>query len=91
MSIVDDEGECWIMESPDNGETITKRRQRSDDKLVLDSRSGEWFPIRDAVEIISRERKERDIRAEHPTVKEAWDHYQLLLNMVRNRNETKQV
>ena len=91
MSVPGEDGEVWIMESPDNGKTITKRKQSTDDKLVLDNSTGEWFPIKEAASILSREKKERKIRAENPAVQEAWEHYRLLLNMARTQDETKQI
>ena len=75
----------WIMESPDGGQTVTKRKMNDDEKFVLNRITGRWFPLQEAMDIANRAEEDKKLRTEYPAIQEAWEQYQLLLNMARKQ------
>jgi hypothetical protein len=73
------------MESPDGGQTVTKRKMNDDEKFVLNRINGRWFPLQEAMDIANRAEEDEKLRAEYPAIQEAWEQYQLLLNMARKQ------
>ena len=78
----------WIFESPDGGKTITKRKPLTDDKWVFvgDQPTSEWEPFSSIINVFRQQAIEENLRNENPTLKEAWDQYQLLLSLYQSEN-----
>jgi hypothetical protein len=76
----------WILESPDSGTTLYKRRFGDADKFVLDNYSGNWHSLDDLRNLARRKAQEQKLRSEHPALQDAWDNYQVLLGMVDASN-----
>jgi len=72
----------WILESPDSGNTITRRKFNQTDKFVLDNYSGNWHSLQDLKKLACEQAKEQKLRSEHPALQDAWDNYQVLLGLV---------
>jgi len=83
MGFSKDPDGAWVLESPDGGKTITKRKPGSvNDKFMLENISGRWHSIDELRESARRQDRERVIRAEYPAAQEAWEIYQSLLQMI---------
>ena len=73
----------WVLESPDGGKTITKRRPgTTNDKFLLENISGRWHSIDELRDLARRQDREKYIREQYPAAQEAWDIYQSLLQMI---------
>ena len=74
---------AWVLESPDGGKTVTKRRPGEiAEKFILENVSGRWHNMDELRELARRIDREQLIRAEHPAAQEAWEIYQSLLQMI---------
>jgi hypothetical protein len=88
----------WIYESPDGGKTVTRRPFGS----YLDSekeirvrvaalpgndREEIWTTKNSVNDIVENAFFEAIIREQHPTVMEAWEQYQVLLNLAKEHNK----
>jgi hypothetical protein len=80
--------ERWIFESPDGGKTVTKRKPQTDEKWVYvgEQPASEWEPFSTVIKIVKQRAIEEQLRQENPTLKEAWDQYQLLLSLYQSEN-----
>jgi hypothetical protein len=78
----------WIFESPDGGNTVTKRKAQSDEKWVMvrETSTSEWEPFSSVIQVFRQQIIEEQLRKENPTLKEAWDQYQLLLSLYQSEN-----
>ena len=72
----------WIMESPDGGKTISKRKFGEQEKFYLDNVGGKWYNYEEALEAIHQRDHEAELREQHPSLNDAWLVYQALLGMV---------
>jgi hypothetical protein len=81
----------WIYESPDGGKTVT-RREFGNAGLEKDylfrvnvgpqnTREEIWTPKNTVNEIIENSYYEALVREKYPAVREAWEHYQSLLQI----------
>ena len=78
----------WIFESPDGGKTITKRKPLDDEKWIAVDKhpTSEWEPFSSVIQVFRQQALEEQLRNENPTLKEAWDQYQLLLSLYQSEN-----
>lgn len=72
----------WIMESPDGGKTISKRKFGEQEKFYLDNVGGKWYNYKDALAAVRQQNHESELREQHPSLKDAWEVYQALLGVV---------
>jgi len=88
----------WIYESPDNGRTVTRRPFGSNDDsqkeirvrintLPNNGREEIWTTKNTAHDIVENSFYEAMIREQYPTVMEAWEQYQVLLNLAKEHNK----
>lgn len=72
--------ESWIMESPDQGKTVTKRRSgQIEEKFILSNKNGKWYNHKEAVAIAVQLDREAELREQHPGLKEAYEIYRGML------------
>jgi hypothetical protein len=85
---------AWIYESPDGGKTVTRRPWANYDEnykeirvrinqLPNNEREEIWTTRNAAHDIVENAFMEAMIREQNPTVMEAWEHYQVLLNLAK--------
>jgi hypothetical protein len=72
----------WIMETPDGGKTISKRQFGEKEKFYLSNVNGKWYNYEEALEAARQRDREADLRAEHPTLADAYKTYHELLNVL---------
>jgi len=73
----------WIMESPDGGNTVTKRRGgQTEEKFVLSKQNGRWYNHKEAVQIAVQLDREAELREQHPGLKEAYEVYRTMLAII---------
>ena len=72
----------WIMESPDGGKTISKHKFGEREKFYLSNVNGKWYNYEDALEAARQRDREADLRAEHPSLADAYKTYQELLGLI---------
>jgi len=72
----------WIMESPDGGKTVSKRKFGEEEKFYLDNVGGKWYNYKDALASVRQLDHESNLREQHPSLKDAWEVYQALLGVV---------
>lgn len=73
----------WIMESPDGGNTVTKRRSgQTEEKFVLSKQNGRWYNHKEAVQIAVQLDREAELREQHPGLKEAYEVYRAMLAII---------
>ena len=72
----------WIMESPDGGKTVSKRRFGEKEKFYLSNVNGKWYNYTEALDAIRQQDHEAELREQHPSLNDAWLVYQALLGMV---------
>jgi len=88
----------WIYESPDGGKTVTRRpfgSYRESEKEIRvrvtvlpgNGREEIWTTKNAANDIIENAFMEALIREQNPTVMEAWEQYQVLLNLAREHQK----
>jgi len=88
----------WIYESPDGGKTVTRRPFGTNDPndkeirvrinmLPHNEREEIWTTKNAANDIIENAFMEALIREQNPTVMEAWEQYQVLLNLAREHQK----
>ena len=88
----------WIYESPDGGKTVTRRPFGSHDlnekeirikvaALPGNDREEIWTTKNVINDIVENSFYEAMIREQHPTVMEAWEQYQVLLNLAKEHNK----
>ena len=88
----------WIYESPDGGRTVTRRPFGSHDPndkeirvrvaTLPDNDREEIWTTKNAVnDIVENAFIEAMIREQNSTVMEAWEQYQVLLNLAREHNK----
>jgi len=88
----------WIYESPDGGKTVTRRPFGSYDPNDKEIRVKiNIFPYNECEEIWTTKNAINDIvenafyeamiREQNPTVMEAWEQYQVLLNLAKLHNK----
>jgi hypothetical protein len=76
------ENQGWVLESPDQGKTITRRRAGQTDKFLLENISGRWHSMDELRELARRQDREQVIRDQYPAAQEAWEMYQALLQVI---------
>lgn len=72
----------WVLETPDNGLTVTKRKFGEREKFYLSNVNGKWYNYEDALQAVRQQDREADLRAEHPSLADAYRVYQEILAMV---------
>ena len=72
----------WIMESPDGGKTVSKRRFGEKEKFYLSNVNGKWYNYEAALDAVRQQDHEAELRKQHPSLNDAWLVYQALLGMV---------
>jgi len=72
----------WIMESPDGGKTISRHKFGEREKFYLSNVNGKWYNYEDALEAARQRDREADLRAEHPSLADAYNTYQELLGLI---------
>ena len=72
----------WIMESPDGGKTVSRRRFGEQEKFYLSNINGKWYNYQDALDAARERDHEANLREQHPALKDAYEVYQALLGMV---------
>jgi hypothetical protein len=88
----------WIYESPDGGKTVTRRPWANYDEnykeirvrinqLPNSDREEIWTTKNGINDIVENAFMEAMIREQNPTVMEAWQQYQVLLNLAREHNK----
>jgi hypothetical protein len=88
----------WIYESPDGGKTVTRRPFGNYDEnfkeirvrintLPNNEREEIWTTKNAAHDIVENAFYEAMIREQYPTVMEAWEQYQVLLNLAKQHNK----
>jgi hypothetical protein len=88
----------WIYESPDGGKTVTRRPWGNHEEgfkeirvrintLPNNDREEIWTTKNAAHDIVENAFYEALIREENPTVMEAWEQYQVLLNLAKQHNK----
>ena len=88
----------WIYESPDGGRTVTRRPFGSHDPndkeirvrvaaLPGNDREEIWTTINAVNDIVENAFIEAMIREQNSTVMEAWEQYQVLLNLAKEHNK----
>jgi hypothetical protein len=72
----------WIMESPDGGKTISKHKFGEREKFYLSNVNGKWYNYEQALEAARERDREAELRAEHPSLADAYKTYQELLGLI---------
>lgn len=72
----------WIMESPDGGKTVSKRKFGEKEKFYLSNVNGKWYNYEEALEAARQRDREAELRAEHPTLADAYKTYEELLSVL---------
>jgi hypothetical protein len=81
--LVQQQGETWVLESPDGGKTVTRRRPGlSSEKFLLENISGRWHSMDELRALARRQEQEKAIREQYPAAKEAWEIYQSLVQVI---------
>jgi hypothetical protein len=75
----------WIYESPDEGVTVYRRPWQSAEREIRVN--GEWYHITELSGKFEAEKEEEQLRSQYPSLQDAWDQYQVLLNMIRKQNK----
>ena len=86
----------WIYESPDGGKTVTRRPFGSHDPndkeirvrinmLPHNDREEIWTTKNAVNDIVENAFYDAIIREQYPAVMEAWEHYQVLLNLCKEK------
>ena len=73
---------AWILESPDGGKTVSKRKFGEQDKFYLSNINNKWYNYQESLEAIRQRDHEADLRAQHPALQDAYNVYLALLGMV---------
>jgi hypothetical protein len=77
---IDDQ--TWVLESPDGGKTVTRRKPGQIDKFLLENISGRWHSMDELRALARKQDRETAIREQYPAAKEAWDIYQSLVQVI---------
>jgi len=72
----------WIMESPDGGKTISRHKFGEREKFYLSNVNGKWYNYEQALEAARERDREAELRAEHPSLADAYKTYQELLGLI---------
>jgi len=84
-------GETWVLESPDGGKTVTKRKPgTTSEKFMLENISGRWHSMDELRVQARRNDREQDLRQQFPALQEAHDVYQSLLLLADPNIDNKQ-
>ena len=76
----------WIMETPDNGKTITRRRFNDHGfKQVLIG--SEWWNMQKMILFIREYTNEQELAERYPAVKAAWEDYQTVLKLAETQDQ----
>jgi hypothetical protein len=73
---------AWIMESPDGGKTVSKRKFGEKEKFYLNNVNGKWYNYEEALEAARQRDREEDLRQQHPGLREAWEVYRTMLAII---------
>ena len=87
--------EEYIYESRDNGVTVTRRLPLGEQKeyLITDDNDKEtafkkkkfdWLSHDELMDLGREKFEQKELREKHPALKEAWEKYLVLLNLVRS-------
>lgn len=76
----------WIYESPDNGDTVTRRPTMSLDDIdkELQIHKHHWMDLRTLRAIGKQYYHEREMREKHPQLMEVWESYQTLIKLLQD-------
>jgi hypothetical protein len=82
MGFAKESGKAWVLESPDGGKTVTRRKPgQTIDKFLLENISGRWHSMDELRTLARKNDREELLREQFPALKETWDVYQSLLRL----------
>jgi hypothetical protein len=76
------DSETWVLESPDGGKTVTRRKPGQTDKFLLENISGQWHSMDELRSLARKQDREKAIREQYPAAQEAWEIYQSLVQVI---------
>lgn len=82
----------WIYESPDGGETVTRRPTLSLDNMTKEMQVSKehWMDLRTLRVIGKQHHHEREMRERYPQLEELWNSYQTMLKLLQEKRDANE-
>jgi hypothetical protein len=85
----------YIYESPDNGVTVSRRlplgehkeyliTEENDKESAFKKKKFDWLSHDELMDLGKEKFEQRELREKYPALKEAWEKYLVLLNLVKS-------